>query len=97
MSIGIPDYRLPREELNRDIDSMRELGVEIRLNTAIGRDVEFEELEREYDAVLLAVGAQRSQRLGVLAKIRMESFQQPISSRTSISILKPNLKAMLLL
>jgi NADPH-dependent glutamate synthase beta subunit-like oxidoreductase/NAD-dependent dihydropyrimidine dehydrogenase PreA subunit len=65
MSIGIPDYRLPREELNRDIDAMRELGVEIRLNTAIGLDVEFEELEREYDAVLLAVGAQRSQRLGV--------------------------------
>ncbi len=65
MTIGIPDYRLPRAELNRDIDSMRELGVEIRLNTAIGRDVEFEDLEREYDAVLLAVGAQRSQRLGI--------------------------------
>jgi formate dehydrogenase beta subunit len=65
MAIGIPDYRLPREELNRDIEAMRELGVEIRLNTAIGLDVEFEELEREYDAVLLAVGAQRSQRLGV--------------------------------
>lgn len=65
MSIGIPDYRLPREELNRDIDAMRELGVEIRLNTAIGLDVEFEELQKEYDAVLLAVGAQRSQRLGV--------------------------------
>jgi NADPH-dependent glutamate synthase beta subunit-like oxidoreductase/NAD-dependent dihydropyrimidine dehydrogenase PreA subunit len=65
MSIGIPDYRLPHVELNRDIDAMRELGVEIKLNTAIGRDVEFEELQREYDAVLLAVGAQRSQRLGV--------------------------------
>ena len=65
MAIGIPDYRLPREELNRDIDAMRELGVEIKLNTAIGRDIEFEELEREFDAVLLAVGAQRSQRLGV--------------------------------
>ncbi len=65
MAIGIPDYRLPRVELNRDIDDIRELGVEIKLNTAIGLDVEFEELEREYDAVLLAVGAQRSQRLGV--------------------------------
>src|SRR5215469_13186367 len=65
MAIGIPDYRLPREELNRDIDAMRELGVEIKLNTAIGRDIEFEELERAFDAVLLAVGAQRSQRLGV--------------------------------
>src|SRR5258706_14899865 len=38
MSIGIPDYRLPRAELNRDIDAMRELGVEIILNTAGGRD-----------------------------------------------------------
>ncbi|HKV02056.1 MAG TPA: FAD-dependent oxidoreductase [Ktedonobacteraceae bacterium] len=65
MSIGIPDYRLPREELNRDIDAMRDLGVEIRLNTAIGLDVSLDELQREYDAVLLAVGAQRSQRLGI--------------------------------
>jgi NADH-quinone oxidoreductase subunit F len=65
MAIGIPDYRLPRVELNRDIDAIRELGVEIRLNTAIGRDVSLDELQREYDAVLLAVGAQRSQRLGI--------------------------------
>ena len=65
MAIGIPDYRLPRTELSRDIDAIRELGVEIRLNTAIGRDVTLTELQREYDAVLLAVGAQRSQRLGI--------------------------------
>ncbi len=65
MAIGIPDYRLPRAELNRDIDAMRDLGVEFRLNTAIGRDVSLDELRGEYDAVLLAVGAQRSQRLGV--------------------------------
>ncbi len=65
MAIGIPDYRLPRAELARDIEAMIDLGVEIRLNTAIGQDIAFEELERDYDAVLLAVGAQRSQRLGV--------------------------------
>ncbi len=65
MAIGIPDYRLPRTELNRDIDAIRELGVEIKLNTAIGRDVMLDELQRDYDAVLLAVGAQRSQRLGI--------------------------------
>src|SRR5579863_913805 len=65
MAIGIPDYRLPRAELNRDIDAMRDLGVELKLNTAIGRDTSLDELRREYDAVLLAVGAQRSQRLGV--------------------------------
>jgi len=65
MAIGIPDYRLPRAELNRDLDAMRDLGVEFQLNTAIGLDVSFEDLRSEYDAVLLAVGAQRSQRLGV--------------------------------
>ena len=65
MAIGIPDYRLPRAELNRDIDAIRELGVEFRLNTAIGRDVTLPELQAQYDAVLIAVGAQRSQRLGV--------------------------------
>jgi len=65
MSIGIPDYRLPREELNRDIEAMIDLGVEMRLNTAIGLDVTLDELQRDFDAVLLAVGAQRSQRLGV--------------------------------
>jgi NADPH-dependent glutamate synthase beta subunit-like oxidoreductase len=65
MAIGIPDYRLPRAELNRDIDAMRDLGVELRLNTAIGRDVTLNELQEQYDAVLLAVGAQRSQRLEV--------------------------------
>ncbi|HEX6817476.1 MAG TPA: FAD-dependent oxidoreductase, partial [Ktedonobacterales bacterium] len=65
MAIGIPDYRLPRAELNRDIDAMRDLGVEIRLNTAIGRDITLDEMQAKYNAVLLAVGAQRSQRLGI--------------------------------
>jgi NADPH-dependent glutamate synthase beta subunit-like oxidoreductase len=65
MSIGIPEYRLPRAELNRDIDAMRELGIEIILNTAVGRDISLDDLQRKHNAVLLAVGAQRSQRLGI--------------------------------
>jgi NADPH-dependent glutamate synthase beta subunit-like oxidoreductase len=65
MAIGIPDYRLPRAELNRDIDAIRALGVEIRLNTAIGRDLAIDDLQKDFDATLLAVGAQRSQRLKI--------------------------------
>src|SRR6266567_1536508 len=72
MGVGIPDYRLPRAELNRDIDAIRELGVEIRLNTAIGRDISLDELQTSYDAVLLAVGAQQSQRLGVPGEANLE-------------------------
>jgi NADPH-dependent glutamate synthase beta subunit-like oxidoreductase/NAD-dependent dihydropyrimidine dehydrogenase PreA subunit len=65
MAVGIPDYRLPRAELNRDIDAIRELGVEFRLNSAIGIDYSLDELQALYDAVLLAVGAQQSQRLDI--------------------------------
>jgi len=65
MAVGIPDYRLPRAELNRDIDAIRELGVEFRLNAAIGLDYSLDELQALYDAVLLAVGAQQSQRLDI--------------------------------
>ena len=79
MTIGIPDYRLPRVELNRDIDAMRALGVDIRLNTAIGRDLSLDDLERQYAAVLLAVGAQRSQRLGIPG----ESEMRGVTSATS--------------
>lgn len=65
MAIGIPEYRLPRVELQRDIAAIRDLGVEFKLNTAIGRDISLVEIQTQYDATLLAVGAQRSQRLGV--------------------------------
>ncbi len=65
MAVGIPEYRLPRAELNRDIDAIRALGVEILLDTAIGRDLALDDLRETFDAVLLAVGAQSSQRLGI--------------------------------
>src|SRR5207237_8589911 len=56
----------------RDIDAIRELGVEFRLNCAIGRDFSLDELQASYDAVLLAVGAQQSQRLGVPGEANLE-------------------------
>ena len=65
MAIGIPEYRLPRVELNRDIDAMRDLGVTFRLNTPIGDEFGLDDLQRQHEAVLLAVGAQRSQQLGI--------------------------------
>lgn len=72
MAIGIPDYRLPRAELNRDIDAIRELGVDFKLNTAIGRDITLNALQQTHDAVLLAVGAQRSQRLGIPGETQLQ-------------------------
>ena len=68
MAIGIPEYRLPRTELNRDIDAMRALGVQMHFNMAVGRDLSLSQLQQEFAAVLLAVGAQRSQRLGIVGE-----------------------------
>lgn len=65
MAVGIPDYRLPRKELNRDIADIQKLGVNFNLNTAIGRDYTLNDLQDIHDAVLLAVGAQASQHLNI--------------------------------
>ena len=62
---GIPAYRLPREVLDREINDIRALGVEIRCGVRVGRDISFEKILEEFDYVYLAPGAHRSQRLEV--------------------------------
>lgn len=53
---GIPEYRLPNEVVDKEIKRIVELGVDIVLNTKIGEDVKIEDLRKENDAVILAVG-----------------------------------------
>lgn len=53
---GIPDYRMPPAMLDRDVDVITSLGVEIQYNTRVGTDVSMEALERDYDAVVLTIG-----------------------------------------
>jgi NADPH-dependent glutamate synthase beta subunit-like oxidoreductase/NAD-dependent dihydropyrimidine dehydrogenase PreA subunit len=66
MAIGIPEYRLPKQVLQAEIDRIVGLGVELRLDTALGRDLSLDDLRaRGYDAILLATGAPKSQPLGV--------------------------------
>jgi len=55
---GIPYYRLPSDMLERDVDVIASLGVKIRYNTRIGRDLSMADLERDFDAVVLAIGLQ---------------------------------------
>jgi NADH-quinone oxidoreductase subunit F len=57
---GIPEYRLPRDVLRREIDDILNLGVELRVNTKVGRDVPWEDVRNSFEAVYLAIGAQRS-------------------------------------
>jgi NADPH-dependent glutamate synthase beta subunit-like oxidoreductase len=56
MRYGIPGYRTPREVLDGENQRILDMGVETRMNTRVGRDVQVEDLEKEYDAILWAVG-----------------------------------------
>jgi glutamate synthase (NADPH/NADH) small chain len=56
MRYGIPEYRLPYDQLDKDIDYILSLGIEIKYNCRIGEDISLKELEESYNAVYLATG-----------------------------------------
>lgn len=58
MRVGIPEYRLPREVIDKEYSILEGLDVEVKLSTEIGKDISFQELEKNYDAVLVAIGKQ---------------------------------------
>lgn len=65
IAVGIPAYRMPRHLLQRDIDIVQALGVEIIYNCRVGKDITLPELKQKYNAVFLAPGAHRSKPMGV--------------------------------
>jgi indolepyruvate ferredoxin oxidoreductase alpha subunit len=65
MAAGIPEFRLPRDILNKETDLVKKLGVEVKLNTRIGKDMQLAELRKEYNAVFIAVGAHKGRHLGI--------------------------------
>jgi NADPH-dependent glutamate synthase beta subunit-like oxidoreductase/ferredoxin len=67
---GIPDYRLPQPVLDREVQSILRLGVELKTGVCLGKDVQLEELRKSYDAVLLAFGAWKGQGLRIQGEDR---------------------------
>lgn len=63
MRLGIPEYRLPRELIQKEVDFIASLGVDIRLGVEIGKDLSFRQLERDYDSLFLAPGCRRGRAL----------------------------------
>ena len=56
MNQGIPEFRLPRAVIDKEVEQISRLGVEIRCNQDIGKDVTVEQLLADYDAVVIAAG-----------------------------------------
>ncbi|MFC1986528.1 NADH-quinone oxidoreductase subunit NuoF [Chloroflexota bacterium] len=66
LSVAIPEFRLPREVIQKEIDYIAKKGVDIRYNTPISVNFTVEDLRRDgFEAVFVAAGAQRSQRVGI--------------------------------
>jgi len=66
LSVAIPEFRLPREVIQNEIDYIAKKGVDIRYNTPINVNFTVEDLRRDgFEAVFIAAGAQRSQRIGI--------------------------------
>ena len=62
---GIPNYRLPKDRLDEDIEAVLETGIEVKYGVKIGLDIKLDELRQQYDAVLITVGASTDKKLGL--------------------------------
>ena len=63
MRYGIPNYRLPEERLDKDINDILEWGVTFKGNTTIGKDITLDQLKKDFDAVFVASGANGSTKI----------------------------------
>jgi NADPH-dependent glutamate synthase beta subunit-like oxidoreductase/Pyruvate/2-oxoacid:ferredoxin oxidoreductase delta subunit len=62
---GIPEYRLPREILDAEMQRILDLGVELRCSFIIGKDISLDQLRKDYRAIFVGIGAHKGLRLGV--------------------------------
>ena len=66
MAVGIPDYRLPKEILKKEIIRIENMGVEIKTGVRIGSDISWQELKKQnYDSILIATGAHKDLALNI--------------------------------
>ncbi len=66
VGVGIPSYRIPKDVLQREVDFIEAMGVEIKYNTRIGQDITMSELQEQgYRAFFLSTGAHISRKMGV--------------------------------
>ncbi len=94
---GIPQYRLPNEVLDKEIEIIRKMGVEMLTNIKIGRDVDLTHLKEKHDAIYIAIGAWNSTKLncsgeeleGVIGGIdflRKVTVNEPVKTGERIAV-----------
>ena len=65
LTYGIPEFRLPKDIVNKQVESLKKLGVKILVNVPIGNAITLDELQKEYDAVFVGTGAGLPKFMGI--------------------------------
>ena len=65
LAFGIPEYRLPKDVLAHEIDLVMQAGVNIHLNTEIGKDISFKKLKTAYQSIYISTGTQFPQKVNI--------------------------------
>ena len=89
MAVAIPEYRLPNNILQREINNIKKLGADIKLNTQVGRDITISQLwSQGYEAFFVAVGMYGDRHLGIPGE-NLENVFQAVDLLADISLDKP--------
>jgi len=91
LNVGIPPYRLSREVVQQAIGELKCLGVKISTQTPVGKEQNLEGLQKEYDAVYIAAGAHKAEKLGILGEdllgvIHGVTFMRMVNLREDLRI-----------
>lgn len=91
LSVAIPDFRLPREVIEKEIDYIAKRGVEIKYNTPINVNFTIEDIrDSGFEAVFIAAGAQRSQNIGIPGELEdIEGFYYGLRFLRDVKVGKP--------
>jgi NADH-quinone oxidoreductase subunit F len=91
LSVAIPDFRLSREVIEKEIEYIIKCGVEIKFDTPINVNFTVEDLRKSgFEAIFIAAGAQRSQRIGIPGEIEdLEGFYHGLRFLRDVKVGKP--------
>ena len=87
LRMGIPEYRLPKEVVRKEIEHIQRLGVQIKTGVTVGRDITIEELRaRGYKAIFIAVGAHKGYALNIEGEDQFDGVYDSISFLREVSL-----------
>ena len=82
----IPSYRLPRDVIATEVKAIEALGVNIKYNTKVGKDIEFHELLDKFDALFIAIGAHKGLKLNIPGEDEFQGFQDCVAFLKDVNL-----------